>query len=301
MTLHHTAKIAAPAEVVFDLIADATSWPQFFAREVHAERLCDATGSDLLRRWFLTPQEDAVRVLTYRRRVDRGALQIAFHSDEDRLSGEWRFTPLSANETHVELEYQPGDGLGLDLDALDLEAAGWLEGLTRTAELRSGDVDEVAELVLTFEDTLFIAGAATDAYEVLYEADKWPERIAHVKRLELTENSPGIQFFDMDTSTPDGVPHTTRSVRVCLPERLIVYKQIQLPKLLDAHTGHWRFTPTAEGLIVGARHTVTVKRSALDVLGPETTVADARRYLRRVLGANSTKNLQLAKEWAESK
>ncbi|PZM97533.1 MAG: aromatase, partial [Actinobacteria bacterium] len=66
-------------------------------------------------------------------------------------------------------------------------------------------------------------------------------------------------------------------------------------------TGHWRFSPTEEGLIVAARHTVTVKPSALEVLGPGTTVADARRYLRRVLSANSMKNLYLAKTYAEER
>ncbi|WP_067794017.1 SRPBCC family protein [Actinomadura formosensis] len=296
MALQFTAKVAAPAEAVFDLIADAPAWPQFFRPEVHAEYLSRGDGSDLLRRWFLTPEQDAVRVRTYRRVLDRGALRIAFENDEERTTGAWTFTPLSPDETGVELRYEPGSAGGSVPAELASEAAAWIDGITRAAEPPGGDL---GDLVLSFEDTLFIGGAAADAYAVLYEADKWPERIEHVARLDMSEDVPGIQFFDMDTRTPDGAEHTTRSVRVCLPERLIVYKQINLPKLLAAHTGHWRFTPTREGLIAGARHTVTVKPSALGILGPDATVEDARRYLRRVLGANSTKNLQLAKRWAE--
>jgi len=110
-----------------------------------------------------------------------------------------------------------------------------------------------------------------------------------------------VQFFDMDTRTPDGASHTTRSVRLCFAPDLIVYKQIRLPKLLDAHTGHWKLDSTPEGTVATARHTATIKPSALSLLGPDTTVAGARRYLRRVLSANSLNTLRRAKDFAEER
>jgi hypothetical protein len=117
----------------------------------------------------------------------------------------------------------------------------------------------------------------------------------------MTEDVKNIQFFDMDTKTQDGRPHRTRSVRICFPHTLIVYKQIGLPPLLSAHTGHWKFTPVPEGIVVSARHTATIKPSALDLLRPGATVADARRYLRKQLAANSMGNLRLAKAFAEER
>jgi len=111
--------------------------------------------------------------------------------------------------------------------------------------------------------------------------------------------APNIQFFDMETKAPDGSVHSTRSVRVCRPEHLIVYKQTVLPALLDAHTGHWRMVETPEGVLASARHTVTIKRSALPLLGEHTTVNDARRYLRRSLSVHAVRNLTLAKDYAE--
>jgi hypothetical protein len=99
--------------------------------------------------------------------------------------------------------------------------------------------------------------------------------------------------------TPDGRAHTTRSVRICFPNRKIVYKQIGLPPLLTAHLGHWLFEENPEGLIASARHEATIKPSALSLLAPEATVQDARRYLRKVLSANSMSNLRIAKDLVE--
>jgi C7-C12 aromatase (ARO/CYC) len=80
-----------------------------------------------------------------------------------------------------------------------------------------------------------------------------------------------------------------------------VYKQIHLPKLLTGHTGHWKFTPTREGFILGARHTATIKPSALPILGEGTSILDARKYLRRVLSSNSMGNLRLSKTFSEER
>ena len=56
------------------------------------------------------------------------------------------------------------------------------------------------------------------------------ERLPHVARVVLTEDTPGLQFLEMDTRTKDGSTHTTKSVRVCFPDTRIAYKQITLPR-----------------------------------------------------------------------
>src|SRR5262249_9834981 len=132
-----------------------------------------------------------------------------------------------------------------------------LDSLSETAE----NYRDLGERVISFEDSLFIGGDTADVYAFLYQADKWPPPVNHASRIDMTENVPNVQFFDMDAATPDGVPHTTRSVRLCFPHHLIVYKQTKLPALLDAHTGHWELTATPEGTLASARHTATIKRS----------------------------------------
>jgi hypothetical protein len=148
------------------------------------------------------------------------------------IRGEWVFTELAPNRTQVELRHHvsaPADAdLGPRLDWIEQDSKEHLDTLRDTAERRA----ELDELVLSFTDPLFIAGSIEDAYDYLYRADLWPERIPHVVGLAVTEDEPNIQFFDMDTKGPDGGTHTVRSVRICMPPRLIVYKQIVLPAML---------------------------------------------------------------------
>jgi C7-C12 aromatase (ARO/CYC) len=292
-------------DVVFDLVTDIARWPQFHPTAVHAEVLRTSEDGELVRHWSLTGNS-TVRTGQTLRRIDRVGRRITFtHEDVDSPATEFRgelvFTELTPHCTEVEVRQQisapDGVDLGPLLNQVAQESTTYLETLRDTAE-RNAELDE---LVVSFVDPLFIAGSIEDAYDYLYRADLWPERIPHVKALTMTEDVPNIQFFDMDTASPDGSPHTTRSVRICLPPNLIVYKQIVLPGLLDGHTGHWRFTQTPEGVIAEARHTTTIKPSALSLLGPETTVGSARRYLRRVLSANSMGNLRLAKTYAEGR
>ncbi|MGK5691816.1 SRPBCC family protein [Streptomyces sp. URMC 128] len=299
-TLQHTATVAAPAPLVFDLVAGLENWPQFHGPSVHAEPLGLRDGAEEFQHWWVI-DDRTVRTWRARWRFDREALRIGYTYDPAEPAapaqhGEWTFRRLSDTSTEVRVEYEllgdEGDAALADRELRELVAC-----VTDAAERH----EERRDLVVDFEDPLFVAGAVDDAYTYLYEADKWPERIPHVARLVMEERVPNIQFFDMDTTTPDGSAHTTRSVRVCLPGDKIVYKQIQLPKLLTGHTGHWKFTPTREGFVLGARHTATIKPSALPILGEGTTVLDARKYLRRVLSANSMGNLRLAKAFAEER
>lgn len=93
-----------------------------------------------------------------------------------------------------------------------------------------------------------------DAYAFLHDAGACPERLPHVAALSLEEPAPGVQFFDMTTAAPDGSEHTTRSVRITLAPRLIVYKQLVPPALLSAHTRHWSFVETPERARLCAAH-----------------------------------------------
>lgn len=290
---------------VFGLVTDIARWPQFHQSAVHAELVHSNEKGDLIQYWSLV---DDATARTWRtvRRTDRSARRITFtYMDPEppatEIGGEWVFTELAPNRTQAELRYRitaPYDAdLGSLLDRIDQDCKEHLDTLRDTAE-RCGELEE---LVLSFTDPLFIAGSIEDAYDYLYRADLWPERIPHVVGLTMTEVVPNIQFFDMDTKGPDGSVHTVRSVRVCLPPNLMVYKQIALPEILEAHTGHWRFTEVPEGVIAEARHSSTIKPTALSLLGSGTTIGDARRFLRRLLSGNSMSNLTLAKKFAEER
>jgi aromatase len=131
----------------------------------------------------------------------------------------------------------------------------------------------------------------------------WPERVAHVDRLDLTEDEPGVQVMAMDTRTADGSVHTTESVRVCFPDDLrIVYKQTATPALMAAHTGRWTIVPAEGGGVTAtSQHGVVLREEPIQkILGEDADTARARTYVREALGRNSTATLKLAKQFAES-
>jgi C7-C12 aromatase (ARO/CYC) len=303
-TVSHRATINAPASVVFDLIADVEQWPQLFGPAVHAETLERSGDTDVVRRWAMAGGDETVRSWTARRELNREAWVIRQErtDPEPPLRGSvavWSLEP-QGEKTVAELRHEvrfEGEPVREVVAETERNGQAQLDAVVQAAE----EHESLTERIISFEDSLFIAGDVADAYQFLYEADQWPQRVDHVSRIDMTERVPNVQFFDMDTSTPDGTPHTTRSVRLCFPANLIVYKQIRLPQLLDAHTGRWSFVETPEGTLATARHTATIKPSALHLLGPDTTVRHARRYLRRVLSANSLNSLRHAKEFAEGK
>lgn len=297
--------IAAETEVIRGLIDDVETWSHYHPSAIHAEYLERKDGESLVEQWALTGGE-TVRTWKMRRWDKDGSIAFAHEPAAPPFAdvhGEWVFEKLGEHTiVHMVHEFKLVEE---NAEIAERHRAKMRHGsveFLNTLKYLAENREKLAELTITFEDPLFIAGSIEDAYAYLYEADKWPERMPHVAALQLEETVPGIQFFDMDTADPDGAHrHSTRSVRICLPHRKIVYKQIKLPKLLDGHTGHWSFTEIPEGIIATTRHTATIKPSALDVLGEGTTVQDARNYLRRVLTNNSMSNLRLTKAYAEER
>ncbi|MFE7430601.1 SRPBCC family protein [Streptomyces sp. NPDC057545] len=305
--VEESTRIAASVEVIRGLIDDVEGWSHLHPTAVHAEYVERKGAESLIAQWALV-DDRSVRHWLMRRWDTDGAITFAHEPAQPpfaEVRGEWTFEPEgdgSATTVRMAHEFslldEDSTTAGRQRENLRKGSLAYLKTLKYVAEHR----DELDRLTLTFEDPLFIAGSLEDAYAYLYEADKWPERMPHVASLDLEEPAPNVQFFDMDTADPDGAHrHSTRSVRICLPHRKIVYKQIKLPVLLTGHSGHWAFTETPEGIIASTRHTATIKESALGVLGEGTTVQDVRNYLRRVLTNNSMSNLRLTKQYAEER
>jgi hypothetical protein len=303
--------VDAPADVVHAVVADVAAWPQLTTGVVHVDVHPDATrpGSpvttDTVQVWSLGGP-GTVRAWTSARRVDPVARTVDFRTTcpggPARPGGRWSVREDGPDRSVLTVEHHVDPAGWGDRSAFELavgrlrtHARTQLEELARAAERH----DDLAELTVSFEDTVAVAGDVEDVWEVLYRADRWPSRFPHVTSLDLVEDVPGVQFFTMGTLTPDGRAHSTDSVRVCLPTDLIVYKQTTLAPLLSAHTGHWRFVTTPEGVLASARHTATIRRENLHLLAPGATVEDARTYLRRSLSANSVANLQFARRYAE--
>ncbi|MGV9293038.1 aromatase/cyclase [Amycolatopsis sp. NPDC003676] len=297
--------VAAPPSTAREVALDVARWPQIHPSAVHVECLERTENSDLLQYWSVL-DEHTVRTWRARRRVADFQVRFAQEPPEAPFAsaaGGWSFEPVNGGETLVTRfeEFMLRDDARITADEARENVLKDCREDLAALRYAAEDRDALEQLTVSFEDPLFIVGAVKDAYDYLYEAEKWPARLPHVTRLVLDEEVPNIQFFDMDTVSADNSRHTTRSVRICLPQHKIVYKQLQPPKTMDAHTGHWEFAEAPEGLVATARHTATIKPSGLHLFGDGTTVEHARRCLRRVLSANSMENLRLAKAYAEAR
>ena len=296
--VHSLVVDASPADV-YDLVAQVARWPVIFEPTVHVRHLERGAGFERFRIWAQV--NGAVKNWTSRRTLNERELSIGFEQERSQapivsMVGRWSFHPVGEGRTEVVLEHH---FRATDPDAIaaavEHNSVKELAALGRIAE-QPHPIDEV---VFTFEDRVALDGTARDAYRFVNDSGRWPDRLPHVERVLLREDEPGVQDMEMDTVTRDGGKHTTRSIRLCFPHDLIVYKQLVPPALLVGHAGAWAFADGRDGAHAVATHTVAINTAAIaTVLGPDRTVADARTFLRDALGANSRATLAHAAGFA---
>ncbi|MEU0743942.1 aromatase/cyclase [Streptomyces sp. NPDC006134] len=303
----HSVEVDAGAGVVYGLIADAVRWPLFFPPNVNVERLEFDGTHERLRMWATANGE--VRSWISERVLDPRERRIEFRQTRpqapvETMHGTWTVEERPGGTSRLTLLHdftvagdRPGDAEWVER-ACDSNSRAELDNIKRLAERWT----RLDELVLSFEDSVRVNGPAELVYDFLYRVADWPDLIPHVSRLDLTEDSPGVQVMSMDTLTADGSAHTTESVRICFPHAgRIVYKQTATPALMEAHTGEWSVVPDETGVTVVSQHSVVLREEAVErVLGAGADLAAARRYVRRALGQNSTATLALARRHAES-
>ncbi|UQA97344.1 aromatase/cyclase [Streptomyces halobius] len=311
MTNNHRAEhritVQAPARTVFGLIANIEAWPRVFPPTVHVDVLKRTAGEERIRIWATA--NDSVKTWTSRRVLDSEGLRVSFRQEVSQppvaaMGGEWIIEPLSDSRTLVRLTHDfravddDPEGVAWINRAVDRNSDAELGALKRAAEPAPGA--GAGDLSLQFDDVVEVAGDPAEVYDFLYDARQWERRLPHVNRVELAESTPNLQLLEMDTLTPNGAVHTTKSVRICFPAGTIVYKQLKTPALMAVHNGRWRIEKSPSGCTVTSTHTVVLNRDAVvPVLGGGATVQDARTFVRDALGRNSTATMLLAKEYAE--
>jgi aromatase len=305
--VEHQITVKAPARAAYELIADVGNWPRLFPPSVYVEKLDVTASEERIRIWATANGE--IKSWVSRRVLDPADMRVGFRQEVSSapvasMGGTWVVEPMTADQSRVRLLH---DFRAVDDDpeslawierAVDRNSRSELAALKANVELATGASDRV----MTFADTVAIKGSAADAYDFLNQAQLWSKRLPHVARCSLAEESPGVQLLEMDTRTKDGSLHTTKSVRVCFPHRLIAYKQIGLPALMTAHLGQWRIQETADDVRVTSEYTVVINEENISsVLGSGAGVAEAASFVRAALSTNSLATLGHAKAYAESR
>lgn len=304
--VRHEVSVRAPAADVYRLIEEVWNWPQLFPPTIHVDHVERDGAEERIRIWATANGEG--KSWTSRRVLDPAARRIDFRQEVSSppvasMGGAWIIHPVSDRESLVELLH---DYRAVDDDPAELAWIG--EAVDRNsrselAALKAGiELNVNGDRMLSFEDSVRIDGSAKDVYDFLNEAALWEERLPHVARVSLTEETPGLQVLEMDTRAKDGSTHTTKSFRVCLRPGRIFYKQVTLPPLLSLHTGRWSIEETADGVTASSQHTVVINPAKItSVPGTGGNLAGAKTFARQVLGTNSLATLGHAKEYAEKR
>ncbi|MFC9472551.1 aromatase/cyclase [Nocardia sp. NPDC056952] len=305
--VEHTITVAAPPTEVYRLLAEVENWPRLFPPSVYVTRLEHQGNEERIQIWATANGEPKTWIS--RRVLDPEQLRITFWQEVSappvaQMSGTWIIEPredgteLRLLHSYRAVDDDP-DGLAWIEKAVDDNSRAELPGLKAAVE----SAVRTADLTLSFVDSVEIAGAASDVYDFVNEANLWTERLPHVASVQLTENTPGVQVLRMDTLTKDGSSHTTESVRVCFPQHRIAYKQTTLPALMALHTGFWEFRTNSDGTTTASsQHTVIIEATRItEILGPDAGVPEARTFLREALGGNSRATLNHAKNYAEAR
>ncbi|MFJ8888480.1 aromatase/cyclase [Streptomyces sp. NPDC102402] len=303
----YTVDVAAPAGVLYGLIADTTRWPLLVPPAVHVERLDFDGIHDRFRMWVTA--NGSVTSWISRRHLDAANRTIDFHQEvaaapAANMGGRWVVEDLGGDRSRITLSHcftVVGDDLaGTEwlTRATSENSRAQLARLKETAELWT----RLDELQLTVEESVRVQGPAELVYQFLYDVQDWPEHLAHVVRADVREDRPGIQVVTMDTRTPGAPARTTESVRVCFPHAgHIAFKETLASPLLAAHRGEWSVTPDENGVTAAVTHSVLLREEAVEsVLGRGADLAQARRYVRDTLGAAGAATLRLARRHAES-
>lgn len=306
--VEHEITIDAPAASVYRLIAEVENWPRIFPPTVFVDHVERSANEERIRIWATA--NGAAKNWTSRRVLDPAALRIEFRQEVSAppvaaMGGTWIIEPLAGDGSRVRLlhDYRAIDddpaGLKWIDEAVDRNSRSELAALKTNVELAVASDD----LLLSFADTVRIDGAAKDVYDFINEAHLWKERLPHVARVSLEEETPGLQILEMDTLTKDGSTHTTKSVRVTFPHQRIVYKQITVPALMTLHTGYWLFEEDedgAGGLNATSQHTVVINTANITkILGEDAGVPEAKAFVQNALSTNSRATLSHAKDYAE--
>lgn len=298
---------AAPAGVLYALVADTTHWPLLLPRVLHVEPLdadCDADGFCL----WSAPEDTAVSSSRWHRSLDAGALRADYRREDPQVpfasvAGSLSVTRLAPGWSRLTLEQETtvsGPWTTRTQQALataerDVRAA--LNGLRVAAE-RWNDLDG---LLMTFEDRVRVPGTGEQLLESLYRVGAWPGRVPHVVRADVTEERPGVQRAALVRVDGDGSAYTTESVRVCFPAAgRIVHRRTRPHPLLAAHCGEWSVLPDpVAGCTVVARHAVLLDGRAVErAPGPGADPESARRRVREVLRRESEAVLGLTRQSA---
>ncbi|MET8685643.1 SRPBCC family protein [Streptomyces sp. NPDC004732] len=307
--LSHTLEVAAPAPTVYALIADPERWPLYLPRNIYAQRLDFDGVNERIRAWALA-QEGQIVSWTARRVQDPVHRRITFRQDllvepATSMAGHWSVQPLGPGRCRLTLEHEftAAPERPQDADWLAQVTADNSRSTLHSLQFLAERWPRLDELALSFAESIRVNGPAELVYGFLYDVADWPGQLPHVRGAALEEPHLGIQKVALDLTAADGsAAPSVAGIRICFPHAGRIVHKATVPRpLLAAHCGEWSVLPDERGVTVVAQHHALLREDRIEqILGPGTSLAEARRRIRADLARDSRQTLQLARRHAES-
>lgn len=117
------------------------------------------------------------------------------------------------------------------------------------------------------ESVLDINCSVKEAYAAIYEMEKWPLKLPHVKKIETLYNDGVYQEFLMDVLSEKGLIKV-RSIRRCIEGEGISFFQPTPPVFLKHHCGGWSFSPRGNQCQIRTWHQWNLNRAKATELFP---------------------------------
>lgn len=307
-TIHEVA-VGVPAKRVYALLADLGNWPRIFRPFVHLEVLGSAGDFQRVGMWSVTG--DRVEHWSALRRPDEAALRIDFRPEEvapplTRMERSWTVEPRGSGACVVRLAHtyavaddDPAAAASVRA-AVDTVAQAETAAVKAAAEIEAG----ASDLLLTVTDRVDIDAPVEAVHDALYAVERWPEFLPHVVRVDVRQDSAGMQMVEMDTREGDGSLLTLRTARVGRPPLTICFKQLALPPIGSSHHVRWTLTPSGagRGVSVTSEQVVVIDESGIPQLPGEGRPVDkARQFAQRELSAKARLILDGVKGRLESR
>lgn len=150
------------------------------------------------------------------------------------------------------------------------------------------------------EASLEIKCLPKEAYLAIYEMEKWPEKLPHVKHIETLYNDGIYQEFLMDVQSETGLIQV-RSIRRCIPDEGITFFQPKPPKFLKHHCGGWSFHQAKTGCLVKTWHQWNLNPQQATQIFPPDNTRSTKERIAHVLQSHAELALTTWKDRLEAK